>query len=138
MDDIGGVGFIEGRRYLTKASNSESGVKTALFLEDIAEFFAMEELHDHKRHLSVLIDARIGDLNNILAPDLGGDAGLAAEAFAQLFAFEEVGVHYFERVVALGFEMGGFIDGAHSAFCDASNDAVAASKQGSRREGCGH
>lgn len=128
MNNIGGVGFIEGGSDLTQATKGEVWMEAAFFLEDIAELFAVEELHDHKRHLGVLVDAGVGDLDNIIAFNFGGNAGFAAEAFPQLFAFEVVGVHNFEGVVALGFDVHDFINGAHSALGDASDDAVAATK----------
>ena len=79
MDDAGGVHLGERLARLERDLARLVDGQRALSVDELAEVEALEVLHDDVRDAALFERAHVVHARDVLAPDLGGDLGLAEE-----------------------------------------------------------
>jgi hypothetical protein len=138
VDDRCGVRLVERDRSLSEIGEYFGKRQGSKAFDALAKFFPTQQLHDHERSPRGFVDAGIGDIDDVFAFDVGGDAGFTFEAFTEFVALEDVRVHDLERATAVCLGVEHFIDGAHAALSDEAHDAVATGKDRALGEWGGH
>jgi hypothetical protein len=124
VDDGARVRLVERHARLPHVGHDLVGRQALEPLQALRELLAAQELHDHEGHLRRRVDARVEDLDDELALDVGRDAGLALEPGPEVVVVQDVGQHHLERAPPVRLDVDDLVDGAHAARGDAPDDPV--------------
>lgn len=123
------VGLVERNRRLGDVRHDLVSGQGAEPLNALAELFAAEKLHHKEGHLGGFIDARVEDVDQVLALDTRGHAGFLPKALTHIGIVEAARQHELERAPPVRLDMNDLVDGAHAPHRNASDNLVALTEE---------
>jgi hypothetical protein len=125
VDDALGVRGAQRRRDLLRDQQDALLGQRALAQQALGERLALEELHHHERP-AVAGGAEVGDVDDVLVADRGGEPRLLLEPRDDLILARVLVEQDLDRDALADQRVGGLVDRAHAALADLARDVVAA------------
>ena len=135
MDDAVLVGLGDGLAALEEVVDGVVNGEHAKLFQRLREVGPLEVLHQHVGGARVE-GADVGDANDVLTLDLGGDAGFPHEAGRGLGVLRVLGEEELQRDALVEGDVPRLDHEAHAALADDALDAVLPGEDRPRHDGC--